>query len=143
LDERAERNAAQNDGLRRGWCLGGPTFREHALGLLEASGEKFSKAKEVEGAVRRNHDTYEAQRVLVEALSCFGMKEIELMQLKRSDPRKLAIARLIRSRTSVPNQWIVRHLSLGHVSNVSRYCSATAAKGVVNEKLSEWFTRKG
>jgi hypothetical protein len=69
-------------------------------------------------------------------------ERIELMPLKRSDPRKLAIARLIRSRTSVPNQWIVRQLSLGHVSNVSRYCSATAAKGVVDEKLSEWFTRK-
>jgi hypothetical protein len=70
------------------------------------------------------------------------MKEIELMQLKRSDSRKLAIARLIRSRTSVPNQWIVRELSLGHVSNVSRYCSATAAKGVADEKLRDWFASK-
>jgi hypothetical protein len=140
-DERANRNAAQNDGLRRGWCLGGASFRERMLGLLEKSGEKFSKAKEVEGAVRRNHDSNEARRVLVEAMSCFGMKEIDLMQSKRSDPRKVAIARLIRSRTSVSNQWIVRELSLGHVSNVSRYCSARATKGVADEKLIDWFAR--
>jgi putative transposase len=142
VDERANRNAAQNDGLRRGWCLGGASFRERVLGLLEAGGQKFSKGKEIDGAVRRNHDTNEARRVLVEAMWCLGLKEIELMRLKRNDSRKLAIARLIRSRTSVPNQWIVRELCLGHVSNVSRYCSATAAKGVADEKLSEWFTRK-
>ena len=78
----------------------------------------------------------------MEAMTCFGMNEIDLMQLKRSDSRKLAIARLIRNRTSVPNQWIVRELSLGHVSNVSRYCSRTAAKGAEDEKLNDWFESK-
>lgn len=110
------------------------------LGLLEKSGEKFGKAKEIDGAVRRNHDANEARRVLVEAMSCLGLKETELTQLKRSDSRKLAIARVIRSRTSVANEWIARELCLGHVSNVSRYCSATAAKGPADEKLSDWFT---
>lgn len=143
VEERANGNAAQNDGLRRGWCLGSASFRERMLGLLEMSGEKFSKAKEVDGAVRRNHDANQARRVLMEAMLCFGINESELTQLKRSDARKLAIARLIRSRTSVPNQWIVRELCLGHVSNVSRYCSATVAKGVADEKLSDWFARNG
>ena len=81
-------------------------------------------------------------QVLMEAMTCFGMNEIDLMQLKRSDSRKLAIARLIRNRTSVPNQWIVRELSLGHVSNVSRYCPRTAAKGAEDEKLNDWFKSK-
>lgn len=142
VDERAERNAAENEGLRRGWCLGGASFRERVLGLLEKRDGKFSKAKEIEGAVRRNHDANEARRVLVEAMSCLGLKEVELIQLKRSDSRKLAIARIIRRRTSVPNQWIVRELSLGHVSNVSRYCSPTAAKGVADDQLSDWFADK-
>ena len=142
VNERATGNAARNEQLRRGWCLGGASFRERVLGLLEKSGEKFSKKKEIEGSVRRNHDANEARRVLVEAMSCLGLKEVELMQLRRSDARKLAIARVIRSRTSVPNQWIVRGLCLGHVSNVSRYCSPTAAKGIADDKLNDWFADK-
>jgi hypothetical protein len=48
---------------------------------------------------------------------------------RRSCPGKLA-------------RWIVRELSLGHVSNVSRYCSATAAKDAADERLSAWFRNK-
>ena len=139
VDEMAERNAAQNEGLRRGWCLGGAGFRERMLNLLEKTGEKFSRAREIDGAVRRNHDANEARRVLLGAMTCLGINQSDLAHLRRSDSRKLAIARLIRSRTSVPNQWIVRELSLGHVSNVSRYCSETACNGFEDEKLKEWF----
>jgi REP element-mobilizing transposase RayT len=142
VDEMAERNAAQNEGLRRGWCLGEASFRERMLSLLETTGEKFSRGREIDGAVRRNHDANEARRVLLEAMTCFGMNESELARLRRSDSRKLAIARLIRKRTSVPNRWIVRELSLGHVSNVSRYCSEAVRNGVEDDKLRKWFESK-
>ena len=123
VEELAERLKDENQHLRRGWCLGGPAFRERILGLMEGAGEKFSKAREIDGAVKRSHDDSEACLLLRAATEYFGLTEANLMSLKRNDSRKLAIARLIRRRTSVPNQWIARALSLGHVSNVSRYCN--------------------
>ena len=143
VDERADRNAAPNERLRRGWCLGGASFRERMLCLLEKTSEKFSQGREVEGAVRRSHDSNEARRILMDAMSCFELNETDLNGLKRNDPRKLAIARLIRNRTSVPNQWIAQELSLGHVSNVSRYCSGKTAKRAEDDKLDNWLESKG
>jgi REP element-mobilizing transposase RayT len=123
MDELADRNALDNERLRRGWCLGGSSFRERVLGLIEKTGEKLSKAREVDASIRRSHGEDEAARLLRRGMEHFGLKEAELKAIKRNDARKLAIARLIRARTSVPNQWIARELSLGHVSSVTRYCS--------------------
>ena len=93
------------------------------LGLLEAAGEKLSRGKAIDGAVRRSHDLEEAERLLRLSLEEVALERSALPDLKRSDPRKNAIARLIRSRTAVPNKWIARELGLGHASSVSRYCS--------------------
>jgi hypothetical protein len=137
--ELADQNAADNEQLRRGWCLGGPGFRERMLTLLEQTREKLSTAKEVDGAVRREHDSNEAGRLLREGMTCFQVSETELGGLKRSDPRKLAIARLIRGRTSVSNQWIAEKLSLGHVSSVSRYCCDKGAESEREVELRRWL----
>ena len=40
--------------------------------------------------------------------------------LKKGDERKLALAAVLRARTSVPNARIAQELQLGHVSRVSR-----------------------
>jgi putative transposase len=133
VEELAERNAADNERLRRGWCLAGASFRERMLGLLEKTGEKFSKAREVDGAVRQSHGEDEARRLLQGAMDHFGIAPGDLVKLKRNDPRKLTMARLIRGRTTVPNKWIARELRLGHVSNVSRYC-LPGNEGIVLEQ---------
>lgn len=138
LDEWAEKNAVENERLRRGWCLGQASFRERMLSLLEKTGEKFSKAKSVDGAVRQNHGENEARRLLGEALAHFRIGPDDLVKLKRNDPRKLAIARLIRNRTSVPNKWIAEELSLGHVSGVSRYCSTSRGGTEIPRELTDW-----
>lgn len=124
VEELANRNVAGNERLRRGWCLGAASFRERMLGLLETTGEKFSKAREIDGPVRQSHGEDEARRLLQGALAHFEIAPGDLGKLKRNDPRKITIGRLIRARTSVPNRWIARELELGHVSNVSRYCLA-------------------
>ena len=52
-----------------------------------------------------------------------ALKSAEILRLTPSafrDPRKTAIAAVIRRRAIVPNQWIARALHLGHVSRVSR-----------------------
>jgi hypothetical protein len=44
------------------------------------------------------------------------MNGATLRQLKKSDERKLAIARVIRRGTAVGNGWIARELELGHAT---------------------------
>jgi hypothetical protein len=135
VDERAGKNSGANDRLRRGWCLGAPSFRERILSLLEETGEKFSQAKALDSAVRRSHGEGEARRLLQTAMAYFGISIEDLNKLKRNDPRKLAIAQLIRSRTTVPNKWIVATLGLGHVSGISRYCCEGKAEGELAREL--------
>jgi len=124
--ELIEKPDARREELRRGWCLGGASFRERMLGLLDSTGEKLRGRGEVDGAVRRSHGEDEAQRLLERGLDFFNLPATELALVKKSDPRKLAIAVAIRGRTTVTNAWIARKLALGHVSHVSR-CSQTAA----------------
>jgi putative transposase len=142
VDELADKNTAANDGLRRGWCLGEASFRERILSLLEKTGEKFSKAREVDGAVRKSHGEDEARRLLQRAMAHFRISPDDLDRLKRNDPRKLAIARLIRTQTSVPNKWIAANLALGHVSGVSRYCSDRAAGTELSRELIDSLESK-
>jgi len=137
--ELADKNDADNEQLRRGWCLGGTSFHERMLSLLERTREKLSTAKEVDGAVKREHDANEAGRLLRAGMACFRISEVELGRLKRSDSRKLALARLIRSRTSVSNRWIAQKLSLGHVSSVSRYCCGKGPESEQELELMIWL----
>ena len=129
VEELEGRNGAQG-AFERGWCLGGAAFRERMLGLLESAGEKLSRKKEVDGVIRRSHGEEEARRLFERGISYFGLSRSELVGLKRSDPRKVAIVQLIRRRTSVPNRWIARELALGHVSSVSRYSSGEMGRGI-------------
>ena len=106
--------------LRRGWCLGGASFRERMLGLLEGVGEKLRFGREIDAPVRRSHGEEEGRRLLKAGLQAFGLSVEDLAGLKKGDERKIALAAAIRTRTSVPNAWIARELHLGHVSRVSR-----------------------
>ncbi len=137
VDELAGKNEDADKAWQRGWCLGGAGFRERILTLIERAGEKLSQAKEVDAAVRRSHDAEEAQRLLRRSLEYFGLEKAALVELKRSDPRKLAMARLIRTRTSVSNAWIARELSLGHVSSISRYRLHTKTSSGMDKKLGK------
>jgi len=140
--ELANRNRGDNEQLRRGWCLGGAGFRERMLSLLERTREKLRTAKEVDGAIKHDHGLTEAERVLRAAMDYFGIGEVELEGLKRSDARRLAIARVIRARTCVSNQWIAQKLSLGHVSSVSRYCSSKTMESAYERDLVTWLDEK-
>jgi putative transposase len=120
LDERAGKNNGQSEGLRRGWCLGGPSFRERMLSLLEEVDQTLSPDKEIDAGMRRSYDEREASGIIEYALRYFELSRNDLAQLRKNDARKLAIARLIRRRTAVSNRWLASELALGHVSAVSR-----------------------
>lgn len=143
VEELEGKNAAQGAMLERGWCLGGAAFRERMLDLLESAREKFSRKKEVDGIIRRSHGEEAARRLLERASMYFGLNASDLAGLKRSDPRKVAMARLIRGRTSVPNRWIAQALSLGHASNVSRYSSRRNVDSELSKELASYLEEVG
>jgi hypothetical protein len=74
----------------------------------------------MDGAVRRSHGEDEAARLLQEGLAALGLTADDLPALPKGDPRKVALASMIRERTIVSNAWIALNLHLGHVSRASR-----------------------
>ena len=119
--------APERSELRRGWCLGGESFRERMLRLLDRATEQLHRPRlsPMDASVQRDHGVDEAQRMLAEGLRCLGVEKEELPRLKKGDPRKAALAVRIRTRTTVPNAWIAEQLQLGHVSRVN-HCARTA-----------------
>ena len=120
VSELSNEPSSAREELRRGWCIGGESFRERMLRLLENAGERMRGKSPVDGAIRQSYGEDAARRILACGLELFGMEREELPQLKKGDQRKLAMGAMIRKRTAVDNAWIARELHLGHVSRVSR-----------------------
>jgi hypothetical protein len=105
--------------LRRGWYIGGKTFRD---GLQEMAtkiirGRKRS-SYQPEGLER--HDEREAEKLIKRALVALGMSLDQVQKLKQNDVRKQAVAWLIKTQTIVPACWIRERLSMGDGSNIRR-----------------------
>jgi hypothetical protein len=139
VEEALPERQRTNEALRRGWCLGGATFRERMLQQLEAAGERVTRGR-VDGSVRRSHDRDQAERLLRQGLAHFGLTAESLGSLRKNDRRKQAIARVIRSRTTIDNGWIARELRLGHESAVSR-CLRAAVNREAEAKLLQAIER--
>lgn len=106
--------------IRRGWCFGGDEFREEMVGALDEvmAGKRRDSFVGVEV---RKHDMLEACRLLQEGLMMLGLRSEGLIDLKKSDPRKMVVAWLIRRNTVVRNEWISEHLHMGRVSKMSYF----------------------
>ena len=125
----------EREALRQGWCLGGASFRERMLDLIEQTSEKFSQRKAIDGVVRRSHDGAEAERLLQAGLQHFGLDAEQVLQLKKNDPRKLLLARQLRTRTTVTNKWIANALGMGHPTAVSRSLGSDRPEGGLETSL--------
>jgi REP element-mobilizing transposase RayT len=128
--ERA-READHSGQEERGWCLGGESFRKRMLVLIDRMNDKLRAGKEVDGAVRQCHGQARAAALLERGLDRLGLSGEDLRRLRKNDERKIAIGRVIRGQTAVSNRWIAERLNLGHVSRVSRYCSAQAVSAQI------------
>jgi REP element-mobilizing transposase RayT len=109
--------------IRRGWCFGGEDFREAMVAALDEVMTGKRRDSFV-GSESRGHDMLEAQRLVEEGLNRVGLDKEELGVLKKSDPRKMAIAWLIRRNTVVRNEWISEKLQMGRVSKLSSFVKA-------------------
>ena len=96
--------------LRSGWYLGDETFRDKLLGLVE-KGSKLLRNKGCHAtAAVRCHGEGEAERMVVRGLEELGLETDagELIQARKGDPRKVALASVVKDHTSVSNEWLAQ-----------------------------------
>jgi REP element-mobilizing transposase RayT len=106
--------------IRRGWFLGGETFRDYLLELVEDV-LKGKQKDSFSGEAARTHDEKGAEKWLEYGLKALNVKKEELPNLRKNAPEKAATAWLIRTRSTASNRWISKQLVMGHPSNVSAF----------------------
>jgi REP element-mobilizing transposase RayT len=111
------------NGIRRGWCLGGETFRQELLAANE------TRATENHTAAARQETTEEkARRLLQMELEKLGWTTAELAGRAKGDARKIHIARRLRAETAVTLKWLAAELHMGawtHVAKCLQLAKAT------------------
>jgi REP element-mobilizing transposase RayT len=111
---RRQEVGAEDDSVRRGWCLGSEAFRQE---LLAAAGERVGASHY--GADRRETGEQKAERIVREELRRRGWKEEDLPGLRKGDKGKVAVARRLRRETTMSLKWIARRLQMGSWTYVS------------------------
>ena len=121
---------------KQGWHLGPETFRDKLLGLLDGSRKIRLKGSQTGGPLLE-HGEAEAERLLLTALPALELPTTtrELASTRKADPRKAAVAILLRKRTAVANGWIAERLAMGHASTVSRLAKDESAYSATLQKL--------
>jgi len=134
LDRRAAQESAEEAGvppleaeldarrshLRRGWYWGSQAFAARVLQLGEATLKKARHRSTRTSAEARAHGEAEAERLLRGGLAAAGLSAQSLLASKGSDPRKVALARVIWQRTTVSMAWLARHLEMKSAANASQ-----------------------
>jgi len=129
LEEDAERcgmvlPAEQADGryshLQRGWYWGSQEFAERMLKLAKAALGRSRSRNYRASPVRKAHDASVAEALLAEGLQAAALSDDELLRLPGSEPRKVAVARVIWEQTTVPQSWLAEKLMMGSPANVSQ-----------------------
>lgn len=105
--------------LQRGWYLGSESFRDRLLDRADGL-VRGRKRASYRGEGLSAHDERQAARHLDAGLTRLGLTIEKAVALKKTDPRKQALAWLIKTRTVVRDEWLVARLEMGHRSNISR-----------------------
>ena len=105
---RVAKNAQEYGSIRRGWCLGGATFREELLERIAARAGTHHYGEEL-----RESTLAKAERLLGAELGRRSWKTEELALRRKGDPEKLAIAARLRCETTVTLSWIAERLHMG------------------------------
>jgi REP element-mobilizing transposase RayT len=126
--EGAEEQAREWRKLQRGWYLGSESFRDRLMDRVDGivAGRKRNS---YHGESLRTHDEREAAKLLSAGLARLGLTAKMVVSLKKTDPRKQALAWLIKTRTVVRDEWLIARLEMGHRSNISRAISAFRTSG--------------
>ena len=135
LEERIKRERAKDCGrladevqtsgnstLKRGWYWGSQAFMEKLQQWMSEAGAKpKGRTLRASAESRAGHDEAQAEKLLKSGLNELGLKGQRLGELPGSDPRKVAIAAVVRAQTSMPNGWIAERLKMKSPDNVSQH----------------------
>jgi REP element-mobilizing transposase RayT len=119
---RVEPNDASAEAIRRGWSFGAQDFIARLLDRLAGSVSEHHHARE-----RSQTDEQRAESIILRRLKELGWGTTDLRNRRKSDPQKVALARVLRSQTTMSLKWIARRLEMGswtHVSNLLRQSSS-------------------
>ncbi len=94
--------------VERGWYLGGEQFRQELLEQVDARPGPSHFGEAVQEA-----ETAQAERRVVEGLKRLGWSEADLSARRKGEPRKVELARELRSKTTMPLAWIAERLNMG------------------------------
>jgi REP element-mobilizing transposase RayT len=113
-------DAQAMDAIRGGWYLGEDGFKDKLLGMIDKAGAKIRKRGSVAGAAVSAHGKSEAERMIRVVGAELGLPESkeELAMLRKSDSRKVICAALVKRHTSMANDWLAKHLSMGHPASI-------------------------
>lgn len=126
--------------MSRGWALGGAGFRQalvqdHALVAR-------SRAWESTGASEIRELQW--SEALTNFLAVAGLPQVQLLQLPKSAPQKLAVAAFMKARTQATNHWLCERLHLGHPRalshNLTRYRRELRATDPLWQKLTSQYS---
>jgi hypothetical protein len=109
--------------MRRGWCLGEETFREELLEQVRSKGTENHSGAELIEAVEQK-----AERIVREELKKLGWTVKDLRSSRKGASEKGAIARRLRSETTIPLKWMAARLHMG--------CWTHAANRIYEKKRS-------
>ena len=104
--------------LRRGWRLGAEDF-------VAWVGERLKPDKKavrgIRAKERRETDEQLAERLIKEELEKMKLDEKELKKLPKGPPKKVRIARALRTQTPLTRTWISNRLHMGSPSYLSAF----------------------
>lgn len=106
--------------LRRGWCFGSEIFKERMVGLLARSIgiDKHPAGHDgYHGSQASDHGEARAREIIAAGCQEWGLAPEALKALRANDPRKVFIAGLIRSETTVKLDWVRAELGMGSRSH--------------------------
>jgi len=110
----------QWDKIRYGWCLGGDEFQEK---MLERVGKRMEgrDRSSYSGEAADRHGEKEAEKRVRKGMKVLGVKEEDLLMLKKGSITKSALAWYIHSSALVSHKWITERLKMGSPSNLTLY----------------------
>jgi hypothetical protein len=100
--------------VERGWCLGGEEFRQELLEQVEARPRPSHVGEAVQEA-----EAAQAERLVVKGLKRMRWSVAHLSARRKGAPRKVQLAKELRSRTTMPLAWIAARLNMasrGHLA---------------------------
>ena len=106
--QRYDRNMAECNLLRTGWCIGPEDFvsRLAEEGVVRTNEDHKRQ-------VRQETDLQKANRLICEKLSSVGWDHARLMKEHKGHPIKVQLARKLRRETTMSMKWIGAELSMG------------------------------